>query len=185
MAADNKQITVTPAEFAEIPLDFIISTPLLNTIRAHQLAAESTLNFIKTFNGKQEVFTSKVVNQNGKQQQVTFEVPTLSIVKIPNLKFESMSVSFNYNISQVIQEEANNTAQANLNVETKGILSRFLNAKLTGSIEHTSKRENTANRGGTLEVKVNLCEGETPAGLQKIINALVESVHAVPVPEGK
>ncbi len=41
---------VSPAEFAKIPLDFIIATPLLTTIEAHKVAAQTTLDFINKLN---------------------------------------------------------------------------------------------------------------------------------------
>ena len=39
----NNSAVVTPAEFAKIPLDFIIATPLLTVIEAHKAAASTTV----------------------------------------------------------------------------------------------------------------------------------------------
>ena len=175
--------TVSPAEFSKIPLDFIIATPLLTTIEAHKVAAETTLQFINELNdpAKKVEFDTTVTetDDNGvvtsKERKIT--VPLLALVKVPSLNFDSLSVSFNYNISQVYTEKKSTGSKANLEVGTTGLLSKFIGAKLSGSIEHTSNRENTANRGGTLDVKVHVSESPLPAGLQKIINAITDNIQ--------
>ncbi|MBT1711657.1 DUF2589 domain-containing protein [Fulvivirgaceae bacterium PWU5] len=185
-------INVSPAEFQKIPLDFIIATPLLTTINAHRQAAETTLAFITKLlnkpadgNGPGGVdnlqFKMKVneVDSNGKSVQAEREisVPLITLVKVPSLNFDSMSVSFNYNISQISKEVNTNAQQAKLDIGTTGILKGFFNASLVGSVEHSRTRETTSNRGGTLEVKVNVSESQLPAGLQKILDALVENIE--------
>lgn len=173
---------VSPAEFAKIPLDFIIATPLLTTIEAHKVAAHTTLQFINELNdsAKNVEFETKVEKKdsagNVTEKGQKISVPLLSLVKIPSLNFDSLSVSFNYNISQIYKEQKTTKSGANLEVGTTGILSKFVNAKLTGNIEHTSNRENTANRGGTLDVKVHVSESPLPAGLQKVLNAITENI---------
>ena len=175
--------TVSPAEFSKIPLDFIIATPLLTTIEAHKVAAETTLQFINELNdpAKKVEFDTTVTETDdkgvvtSKERKIT--VPLLALVKVPSLNFDSLSVSFNYNISQVYTEKKSTGSKANLEVGTTGLLSKFIGAKLSGSIEHTSNRENTANRGGTLDVKVHVSESPLPAGLQKIINAITDNIQ--------
>ena len=173
---------VTPAEFAKIPLDFIIATPLLTTIEAHKVAAQTTLQFINELNDKNKnvEFETTVTetDANGKVEEKgkKIRVPLLALVKVPSLHFDSLSVSFNYNISQVYRETRKSASGANLEVGTTGLLARFINAKLTGSVEHTTNRENTANRGGTLDVKIHVSESPLPAGLQKVINSITENI---------
>jgi hypothetical protein len=185
-------INVSPAEFQKIPLDFIIATPLLTTINAHRQAAETTLAFITKLlnkpadgNGPGGVdnltFKMKVseIGTDGKPVEATREisVPLITLVKVPSLNFDSMSVSFNYNISQISKEVNTNAQSAKLDIGTTGILKGFLNASLVGSVEHSRTRETTSNRGGSLEVKVNVSESQLPAGLQKILDALVENIE--------
>lgn len=187
-----EEINVSPAEFQKIPLDFIIATPLLTTINAHRQAAETTLAFItKLLNkpadgsgpGGMENLTFKMkvneINANGQSVETTREisVPLITLVKVPSLNFDSMSVSFNYNISQISKETNTNAQSAKLDIGTTGILKGFLNASLVGSVEHSRTRETTSNRGGSLEVKVNVSESALPAGLQKVLDALVENIE--------
>ncbi len=176
--------TVSPAEFAKIPLDFIIATPLLTTIQAHRLAAETTLDFVKNIlpSASTNVEMKMKVRQkkaDGTDDEVekTISVPLITLVKVPSLTFDSLSVSFNYNISQIYNEKESSAQSLKLDIGTKGLLKGLLNASLTGSVDHSRTRENTANRGGSLEVKLHVSESALPAGLQKIIDALVENIN--------
>ena len=174
---------VSPAEFEKIPLDFIIASPLMTTINAHRQAAMTTLEFVEKLKdpANNMKFKTSVVttNEDGGEsiQEQEVSVPLLALVKVPSLNFDSLSISFNYNISQIVREESRTKSAAELEVETTGLLSKFVNAKLAGNIEHTTNRENTANRGGTLDVKVHVSEGPLPAGLQKIINAITDNIQ--------
>jgi hypothetical protein len=182
---DNNAVspTVSPAEFTKIPLEFIIATPLLTTIEAHKAAASVTLNFIESLKDKTVNFkiNSDVTDANGtttKGQEVI--VPLLSVVKVPYLTFDSLSVSFNYNISQVYRQEDKSLQKAEIKASTKGALAAFIDASLTGSIEHSRTRENVSNRGGSLEIKLHVSETQMPPGLEKVISAIVENI---PLPE--
>jgi hypothetical protein len=174
---------VTPAEFAKIPLDFIIATPLLTVIEAHKAAASTTLNFIESLKDKTASFRISV-DETDKDGTVTksqdVAVPLLAIVKVPSLNFDSMSISFNFNISQVSRQEDKSSQKAELKVATKGPLAAFVDASLTGSVEHSRTRENVSNRGGSLEIKLHVSETQLPPGLDKIISAIVENIPFPP-----
>ena len=104
-------------------------------------------------------------------------VPIITLLKVPSLNFDSLSVSFNYNISQIVKEEDTSSQSAKLDIGTKGLLSGLLSASLVGSVEHSRSVENTVSRGGSMEVKIHVSEGPLPAGLDKIIRALVEQIQ--------
>lgn len=188
VAATSAQATVSPAEFAKIPLDFIIATPLLTTIQAHRAAAETTLDFVDDLLNQKDGMRNVTFkmdtkeNENGEEKIVTREisVPLITLIKVPSLNFDSLSITFNYNISQIVKETRQGTQKAELEIGTKGLLKGLLSASLVGSVDHSRSVENTANRGGSLEVKIHVSEAGIPPGLQKIINALVENIE-VPV----
>ncbi|HEY5746648.1 MAG TPA: DUF2589 domain-containing protein [Chryseolinea sp.] len=121
----------------------------------------------------------KTIDKDGKPSEASREisVPLITLVKVPSLNFDSLSVSFNYNISQISKEVNTSSQSAKLEVGTTGILKSFVNASLVGSVEHSRTRETTSNRGGSLEIKLNVSEAAMPAGLQKILDALVENIE--------
>lgn len=181
-SATENSLNVSPAEFEKIPLEFIIATPLLTTIKAHQVAAETTLEFIKGLLNQDGVmpnvpFTMTIKNTaTGKEEKMDISVPLITLVKVPSLNFDSLSVSFNYNISQVVTEKNTSAQKGSLQIATTGLLSKFVNASLSGSVDHSRTTENTANRGGSLDIKIHVSESAMPPGLQKVINALVDSI---------
>src|SRR5690606_36251862 len=188
-------VVVTPGEFAKIPLDFVIATPLLTTIEAHKIAAHTTLEFVKGLlpdvqpdkDGNLSMtnavtFKMLVKEKNAQGQDISSErevtVPMIALVKVPSLNFDSLGVSFTYNISQIARENTTTHSKGELQVGTKGILAQFVNASFVGSVDHNRLHENTSNRGGSLEVKVHVSESQLPAGLQKIIDAVVDAVDS-------
>jgi len=179
--ADNK-MTVSPAEFEKIPLEFIIATPLLTTIQAHKVAALTTLEFIQQLKDSPNVeFSVKVkkVDANGKEtlEDRKVSVPLLSIVKVPSLSFDSLSVSFNYSIQQVYKASASTSGGIQCKIETKGLLSKFVGASFSGSLEKKTSEELSNSRSGNLEVKIQVSESPLPQGLQKIIDGMVAGIN--------
>jgi len=65
--------------------------------------------------------------ENGEEKTVTKEisVPLITLVKVPSLNFDCLSVTFNYNISQVVREAQQKKSSAKLEVGTKGLLKVF------------------------------------------------------------
>ncbi len=183
--ADTNPMVASPSEFSKIPLDFIIASPLLTTIEAHKLAAMTTLDFVNSLkdagNVEFEVVAQKKDATGATEASKKVNVPILALTKVPSLNFDSLSVNFNYNISQIVKETNEKKSKLSAKIGTTGILSKFVSASINGSIENTSNRENTVNRGGTLDVKLHVSESALPAGLEKVINAIVENIE---IPEG-
>jgi len=181
-AEPENKMTVSPAEFEKIPLEFIIATPLLTTINAHKMAAIATLDFITQLkNTPNAEFTVQVKNvgADGKEtlQDRKISVPLLSIVKVPSLSFDSLDVSFNYSIQQVYKGSSEKSASLKGEIKTTGLLSKFVGASFSGSIEKKSSEELSTSRSGNLEIKIHVSESATPPGLQKIIDAMVAGIN--------
>lgn len=178
---------VSPAEFEKIPLEYIIASPLMTTIQAHRMAAETTMNFVEDLKeaGSTE-FTVQVKNitQDAEGNNVeTFEdrvikAPYLALVKVPSLNFDSLSVEFNYNISQVHKDKKTTTGGFSAKVATKGVAKAFVDASITGNFQRTRNEEMTGSRSGGMSVKLHVSESALPAGLQKIIDAMTDGIQA-------
>lgn len=177
---------VSPAEFAKIPLDFVIATPLLTAIQAHKQAAHTTLEFIQDLLDKNVDFEMEVESSAGDAatgRKKKIHAPLLSIVKVPSLTFDSISVSFNYAISEVIQRKEQVDGNIQGQIGTTGILSKFINASFSGSLNSSRLSEHTVNRGGSLDVKIHASESPLPPGLEKIITALTDNINVKPAEE--
>ena len=182
MAKKNSVTEISPAEFKKIPLDFIISTPLITTIQAHKLAAQTTLDYVKALAAEPAVKFTLNDATTGASGSTTakreIEVPVLSIVKVPNMNFDSLSVEFDYNISQVYEEKSESEKGGNVGITGGGMISKWLGVSLGGNIGSKSNSSLTSNRSGSLSIKIHASESEMPQGLAKIIDALTNSIDA-------
>lgn len=182
MAKTTEEMIISPAEFEKIPLEFIIATPLLTTIQAHKVAAMTTLEFIQQLkDSPNAAFSVKVksVNADGTEtlEDRQISVPLLSMVKVPTLNFDSMSVSFNYSIQQVHKASKSSSGDLQGKIETKGLLNKFVGASFSGSLEKKTNEELSSSRSGNLEIKIHVSESPLPPGLQKIIDAMVSGIQ--------
>lgn len=173
---NDDNVTFSPVEFTKLPLDYIISAPLMSTINAHKLAAQTSLNYVKELAG-QDVSFEREITENGQQtgtRKVT--APLLAVTKVPNLNFDSLDIDFEYQISQVYTEKKSTTGQGSLKLGTSPFLSKFVNVGLNGSINGSKSTTNTINKSGSLDIKLHASEAPMPEGLNKIINWLTQDM---------
>lgn len=178
------EVTFSPAEFKQLPLDYIISAPLITTIKAHALAARTSLEFIKEFANGKETFTinrKKTVidaagNQSTENTTLEIDVPLLALVTTPSLNFDSLSVGFEYNIAQVYKDKSEKQWNADAKIGGSKWLSKFVDIGLSGGVSGGSSQENTINKSGKLDIKLHISQAPTPPALAKIVNAMTESI---------
>lgn len=173
---DDKQMQVQPGtEFQALPLEFIISAPLIGAIKAQTMAAQATENFINSFKGEMVEFSYET-KQGTDDKKATVKAPMLSIVPIPHLRIDSLTTHFRYEISQVVKDTKDTSFEAGLSAGTTGLLSSFVSATLKGNVASKSSEESVMNRSGVLEITVNASESPMPEGLAKILTFLANSI---------
>jgi hypothetical protein len=141
------------------------------------------LDFVTELSGKPPVtFTSEITRdvQGGQPvtETLTIKAPLLSIVKIPSMRFDSMTVAFNYAISQVHKVNVDSSINIGGSVSAAGPLKAFVNASFTGNYTRSKSQESTGSRSGNLDIRISVSEADLPAGLEKIINAMTEFATA-------
>jgi Protein of unknown function (DUF2589) len=175
--ADDKQI-LPAAEFQSLPLEFIISAPLAGAVKAQAVVAQNMKDFIMAFKDTNVEFTAATFT-NGSEQKVNVKVPLLSMVPVPHLRIDSLTIDFKYEVSQIVGDKKSFEAGVDLSAGTTGLLSKFVNATLKGSVTSRSSSESTVNRSGHLAVTVHASEAPIPEGLARVLSLLA---HAVPEP---
>lgn len=184
-----------PAEFQQLPLHAIIAEPLMAVVDGQTKSALATQAFIQSFlqpaasgggNAPQAMnvtFSTSIVNpQNSAEPTaVTVTAPLLSIVPIPNLRIDSLSVSFKYEVSQVIASSTSKTDTASGTLGAKiGLASWGANLSLSGSVTSDSKQSSTTNRSGVLDIEMHASEAPMPEGLAKILSILSNAITVTP-----
>lgn len=180
------------AEFQALPLEFIIASPLTAVVKAQAVAAEATRGFIaemidKTSNKPVSVdfnidYRLGEGNGNGKGSMTALSVkaPLLSMVPIPHLRIDSLTVHFRYEISQIAKSAAASEKGVEFGAQTGAMLSPWASATLKGSVSSRSSEESTMNRSGSLEITIHASEAPIPEGLAKILSLMAKSIQVPP-----
>lgn len=176
-----EKVTFTPAEFTKLPLAYLISAPLEATINAHKIASDTTLKYVKALAEENPQTFKQTVSEKDSAGNVTksekeIEVPMLALTKVPNLTFDSLSIEFDYEISQVYSQKKDREAGLSLNAGATGLLSGLMNFGLKGGISSKKTTSNEINKSGSLSVKLHASESEMPEGLQKVISWMTQNI---------
>ena len=172
---------VPAAEFQSLPLEFIISAPLLGVIKAQAVAAQATLDFINALKDQTVEFTNLTTSSDGgttTTQNVTVKAPLLAMTPVPHMRIDSFTTHFKYEISQVVSEKKSLDMGLSLEAGTTGILASFVKASLKGNVSSQSSSESTMNRSGVLEITLHASEAPIPEGLARILNLLSKTIPA-------
>ncbi|MEI8103162.1 MAG: DUF2589 domain-containing protein [Chlorobium sp.] len=160
-----------------LPLEFIISAPLLGVINAQKIAAQATLDFINTFK-EQSVELNITSTTAGQASTLSIKAPLLAIVPVPHLRIDSFTTHFKYEISQVASEKKSKEMGGSAEAGTTGLWANFVNASLKGNVSSQSSSESVMNRSGVLEITINASEAPIPEGLARLLNLLGKTIPA-------
>lgn len=189
MATETNTLPAT--DFQSLPLDFIIAAPLIATVNAQKTAAETTKAFVVDFlnpinggDGKPSGrFEPQTVNFNLKVQEndaagasktrdVQLNVPLLSMVPVPHMRIDSLTMHFKYEVSQVVGQKRERTTQGEASGAVKYL--PFFEASLKGSLSSSSSEQSTTNRSGMIEITVHASEAPIPEGLARLLSLLAK-----------
>ncbi|MEM6684922.1 MAG: DUF2589 domain-containing protein [Bacteroidota bacterium] len=175
---------VSPNEIARIDFSAMLGKPLTAVIDAQAAAALSTVDFINQVglggsDGKQVQYVefkyTKLVD--GSPTNATLKTPLLTIVPIPFLRVADTTIEFNAKISSVTAIESSTSNQLNLSADLKlrwGI--GRLNFKGSYSYQKKTSNSDESKRSYSMNVKINAVQEEIPAGLNRVLDILEESI---------
>ena len=173
------------AEFTALPLEFIISAPLVGAVKAQAIAAATTKEFIEKMiddsgDPKSVKFNMTIdqadKNGNISKKDARITAPLLAIVPVPHLRIDSITTHFKYEISQVVSHEK--SLELGTSLDAGFNVAPFFKATLKGNVTSSSKDSSVLNRSGVLEITVNASEAPMPEGLAKVLNLLANTIPA-------
>jgi Protein of unknown function (DUF2589) len=181
---------IEPAsEFQKLPLEMVVATPLVAVAKAQAIAAKTTLDFVEGLcdapgadGGRKPKTIDLSIQQQGPDgnKKAVIKAPLLTIVPVPHLLIDSVTINFKYEVSQTFHDRSVTSSEAKIDVGTTGILSKFVEASFHGNIAHTSSSENTTNRGGTLDIMIRASQSAIPVGLDRLITMLSQAIATPP-----
>lgn len=107
------------------------------------------------------------------QQDVAIKVPFLTMLTIPALRIEELTIDFNAKLTST--ETANVSSEFAASAEL-GINYKIVNFKASASYKRSSTRGVSVEKTYNLGVKVTALNDEIPAGLDRILTMLEDSI---------
>lgn len=180
-------------------LDFsvYIGGPMQAAIKAQHDASMSQVNFIKEvgfegtgaasvlryvdFQYKKSVPSNVAGNDTLVDSTVTLKVPLLSMLTIPALRIDEMTIDFNAKLNSVETQSISSEFSGNASVSGKFWKVKF---NASASYKKTNSSTSTTEKTYTLGVHVRAVNDELPAGLSRIMDMLEDAIVASSTPAG-
>jgi hypothetical protein len=110
---------------------------------------------------------------------VDLRVPFLTMLTIPALRIDEVTIDFNAKLTSVETRNVSNEFAANAEVSGRIWKVKF---KASASYKRTSSSTSSTERTYNLGVRVRAVNDELPAGLERILNILEESIERSEAP---
>ena len=105
-------------------------------------------------------------------------VPLLSIVPIPYIRINDMTIDFEFQIKDV--ETAESTSEKNISVNAKAG-GWFYKVNIKGSYSNRTLNKRETDRRTSLKITVNAVQDQIPEGLGRVLDMLQEAMKIVPI----
>lgn len=191
-----------------MPFSVIIGQPLKAIIEAQEVAALSTIRFIKevgiiTNTDNKEPFeeTTKDAllgdirnvtfkykkNREGAEEVVELSVPILTIVPIPFIRIASSEIDFKMKVSELVRNTTDKKVNNDLSIAAKygNDVSLSISGSYSRSSTKTTNNLSTNHASADLGIKIHAVQEEIPAGLSRVLDILEATITEKPVPAAK
>jgi hypothetical protein len=195
-------------ELRQIPFGYLIGAPLKAAVEAQALAARTTVEFIEKVGFKETdsdvgslfddlsqdasggevrnvTFQYKKVDEDGVEKTVELTVPFLSIVPIPFLRLDEVIIDFTAKLTDTIQSTTKSDFK--FATDAKGKFKAWwspLSLEMRTSVSYQNTRETASRyvREYTMNINVRAVQDEMPAGLERVLDLLEQTIKEKPTP---
>jgi hypothetical protein len=126
-------------------------------------------------------YTAAVAAVPAVYQEMKLEVPLLSMLPIPYLRIEDVTIDFNAKINSVEYQRVDTSLKVDAAFESQAG-GRWGSAKLSvaASYQRTTQQGSQVDRTYSLAVHIKAVQDEMPAGMEKVLGILENAIRAVP-----
>jgi Protein of unknown function (DUF2589) len=183
-------------ELSSIDFQSMIGGPLNAVVKAQAQSAQTSVDFIKSVG-----FNSEGTDK-GKPTMVTFEyvkiietkdattgvitstptpmtltVPILTMLPIPFIRVEEVTIDFNAKINSVVESTTASSSELNASLAVKGGWGPVsAELKCSYSTKKSSSATEKNERTYSLAIHVRAVQDELPAGMEKLLGILENSI---------
>lgn len=185
-------IDVTPSQVATqqlqmIPFGNLIGAPLDAAIKAQATAALVSVDFIQSVGlqknaaGQYEAIVVSFSYSDSRGMTRNLVVPLLSIVTIPYLAIDDLTIDFKANIAAESSSSSTDTSSTNFSSEAN-VSANYWFVKSNFKASVSTKKDSTATANSkysveyNMDVRVHASQSQMPAGLATVLNILNDSV---------
>ena len=193
-------------ELRQIPFDYLIGAPLKAAIEAQGLAAKTTIDFIEKVGFipddpdqdpffedeaadveggqvRNVSFEYSKTDQNGDAAEVQLTVPILSIVPIPYIRIDEMTINFTAKLNDTITNVTKTgfTMNTDANAQYRAFWSpvRF-DFRVSTSYKASRETASRYTREYQMAINVRAVQDDIPAGLERILDILEQTIKERP-----
>lgn len=112
-------------------------------------------------------------NEKYIKSDVSLKVPFITMLTTPNLRIDTLDIDFNARLTST--ETANVSSKFAASAEL-GINYKVVNFKASASYQRTSSKGEKVEKSYSLNVKVHAVQDELPAGLDRVLTLLEDSI---------
>lgn len=183
-------------QLGALPFGNIIGGPLVAAVEAQAKAARSTVDFIQSVaykpldngttdtNVVRELQTVEFAYEIG-GQSAKLSVPLLSIVPIPYIRIDDMTIQFKANISAETASQDTTSEETNKNVNAN-VTGRYgwgparveasFNASYSAKKDSTSAANSKYSVEYTMDIFIHAVQDDMPGGMVEVLKILKESI---------
>ncbi|MFA7059344.1 MAG: DUF2589 domain-containing protein [Pedobacter sp.] len=192
-------------ELSNINFESMIGGPLNAVIKAQAQSAQTSVDFIKSVG-----FNAPDAENPGKPTMVTFEytkiidkpgplvdgkpgptiptpidmkltVPILTMLPIPYIRVEEVTIDFNAKINSVVESTTTSSSELAASLAVKGGWGPVsAELKCSYSTKKSTSATDKTERTYSLAIHVRAVQDELPAGMEKLLGILENSIKEVP-----
>jgi hypothetical protein len=161
------------SQFTGLPIETLISAPLVAAAEGQKSLAATTANFITEVGMDKDGKTKSVAfTYEDGSEHVELDVPLLSIINIPSLCVDTIDVEFQMEVSAQAASKSSTDASAELTAKAGfGCYS----ASFTGKVSHHSENSRSSDSSAKYSISVK-GKQEKPEGLMKVLDMLNNSI---------
>ncbi len=170
-------------DLAALPIETMIAKPLEAAVKAQAIAATTTARFIEDVgiddDGNVRVvelnFTRKVVDDTGElvDEEVNLKVPFLTLVPVPFIRINKMTINFNFKIRSVSVDTQKQSLEIRASAKGKWPAFSF---SINGSFSSSRTRKSSVDKSAELDIFVEAVQDEMPEGLRTLLTMLTDAM---------
>lgn len=174
-----------------VPIDYLISTPLIAAARSNMALATVMLEFIDMIGFEKDGTTTRKITFNLERpyedpvtkkwadtpQQIKVEAPLLGLVPIPALLIDSVDINLTVKIDNNLNSTSNTTSKAGFDAGSDW---GWGHATFTGSVSTSQTNTRTTDQSATFTVDVRAQQQPLPEGMARLMDVMASCITPLP-----